>query len=179
METPKLRHYNLARQELTLWREPINQARLDRHVFCQLTNRAYHEVGKLPYAAVREERMAFNEAIVPVLMKRIGSGPWTLVHYDNRDNCECATVCSCPMPEGLECPPLAELRVVMTDDVDNADGEMLGIMQACYSFPLPVEWDEMEYKLYLSLAVAISQSYSDPLWSGDATEESLSSTDDS
>ena len=177
MNTPKLKHYELARRELTLWREPINQARLDRHVFCQLTGRAYHEVGQMPYAMIREERMAFNEAITPVLMRRTGNGPWTFTHCDDRDNCECATVCSCPLSSNTEEAPLAELRVVMTDDVDNADGEMLGIMQACYSFPLPVDWDDMEYKLYLSLAVAIAQSYTDPLWFGDKVEESHSSTE--
>ena len=62
METPKYKHYRLAREELALWREEINQSRLDRHVFCQLTGRAYHEVGQTPYALIREERMAFNDA---------------------------------------------------------------------------------------------------------------------
>lgn len=170
METPLVKHFMYAEQELRSWQmEPIT-SRLDQHVLSQLTDWTYLQLQNAEYYEFANELGQMGLLSVPVNMRVEGTKPWKLYVCDccNKQDdktkrcgqlCTCGFECTCGSTEFYNLRPLrgADMHVVAPTSWMN---RWRAVQVLC---GLP-DISEMPYAVFNTLELAVNRSLNSPFW---------------
>ena len=177
-DTPRVRHYRRAEEELAGWDVRISTSALDQHVACQLSDLSYVRADEMTDYEYAPYMDAIIEATVPERMRVDGTGPWTLTQCACCRRPDCILLCTCRPapcaatqddPSRCSTSPSGEGQQVVFREMTVRDYHRVAPYHLLDQYALVElltggDVDEWPWGLYRTVLTAIQRSRRNPTW---------------